>query len=48
LLIAALAILSTVLLRDDFEDILREDLAMASTPSVVRKKRQLKSVTVPE
>jgi hypothetical protein len=38
LLIAALASLSTVALPDDREELLREDLAIASSPSVVAEK----------
>jgi hypothetical protein len=51
LLIAALAILSTVSLtlpEDDFEEVVREDLAIASISRRSCRKRHFKPVTVPE
>jgi hypothetical protein len=51
LLIAALAILSTVslpLLEDDFEEVFREDLAIASISRRSCRKRHFNPVTVPE
>jgi hypothetical protein len=51
LLIAALASLSTVSLplpEDDFEDVVREDLAIASISRRSCPKRHFKPVTVPE